>query len=104
MSQPTRQGATVAAPDPSVKVVRGGSNDEPVAFDELGRDTQLLGLVRIISRADPPLVIGVHGDWGEGKTSFMRVLQALLGEETRAAYREIEERDKLPQARLPSTA
>lgn len=76
--------------DPAAVVERGGRNDEPVSFDELGRDTQLLAVIRIISQADPPLVIGVHGDWGEGKTSFMRVVKSLLGAETRFKYLEEE--------------
>ena len=79
-----------------LRVERGGRNDEPVAFDELGRDTQLLGLLRLISRrrTSPPLVIGVHGDWGEGKTSFMRVLQVLLGKDGREKYHQLELEDK----------
>lgn len=56
-------------------------NDEPRDFDALGRETELLGLSRIILSADPPLVVGVHGDWGAGKTSFMRVLRRLLSKE-----------------------
>lgn len=95
---------TTDEPTPQLRVVRGGRNDEPVAFDELGRDTQLLGLIRLISRADPPLVVGVHGDWGEGKTSFMRVLQALLGCNGRDAYRKIEQQDGLPKPWLSDRA
>ena len=76
-----------------VRVARGGRNDEPVYFDELGRDPQLLGLARVIAAADPPLVIGVHGNWGTGKTSFMKVMQALLGRASRADYHAYEQND-----------
>ena len=103
----SRQASRTKAPEEatrSLEIRRGGRNDEPVHFDELGRDTQLLGLVRIISRTDPPIVIGVHGDWGEGKTSFMRVLQALLGKKDRKAYRQIEERDEMPKPWLSERA
>lgn len=89
---------------PTRLLERGGRNDEPVRFDELGRDTQLLGLIRLVSRADPPIVVGVHGDWGDGKTSFMRVLQSLLGAETRKRYREIEEEADLQKPRLSERA
>jgi hypothetical protein len=90
-----------------LRVERGGRNDEPVAFDELGRDTQLLGLLRLISRrrTSPPLVIGVHGDWGEGKTSFMRVLQVLLSKAGRTKYHELEVADAtLPEPPLSQRA
>ena len=89
-----------------LRVERGGRNDEPVAFDELGRDTQLLGLLRLISRSrtSPPLVIGVHGDWGEGKTSFMRVLQVLLSKDARKRYNAIEKSDDLPKPWLSQRA
>ncbi len=90
-----------------LRVERGGRNDEPVAFDELGRDTQLLGLLRIISRSrtSPPLVIGVHGDWGEGKTSFMRVLQVLLSKDGRKKYHQLESKDSsLPRPLLSRRA
>jgi predicted KAP-like P-loop ATPase len=50
------------------------------------------------------MVIGVHGDWGEGKTSFMRVLQALLGKEQRQSYRQIEQRDSMPKPWLSERA
>ena len=65
---------------------RGRFNDEAVWFDELHRDPYLLGLVDVICQSDPPLVIGVHGDWGSGKTSFMRTLQCLLDEKMRTKY------------------
>lgn len=91
MSKSKSTSAPPAEKEQSSLVRRGGRNDEPVNFDELGHDTQLLGLVRVISRAEPPMVIGVHGDWGTGKTSFMKVLQALLGKKTRGQYRKIEE-------------
>lgn len=87
-----------------MRVERGGRNDEPVVFDELGRDTQLLGLIRLISRADPPMVIGVHGDWGEGKTSFMRVLQTLLSIDGRTAYRKIERDAAIAEPHLSDRA
>lgn len=67
------------------------SSDEPVEFDALGRETQLLALLEIIATAKPPLVVGIHGDWGEGKTSFMRILMRLLDAEKRADYRKAHE-------------
>jgi hypothetical protein len=73
-------------------------NDEPSQFDELGRGRLLLGLLRTILNADPPLVIGVHGDWGSGKTSFMQILRNLLEDERRDRYLEAEKPDQGPDA------
>lgn len=75
----------------------GRLNDEPGRFDLLGRGTQILALLDTISRADPPLVIGVHGDWGSGKTSFLRVLQCLLNKKGRKEYNDLE-KQLLPEA------
>lgn len=58
-------------------------NDEPFIVDQLGRQTELLAALDTIVNATPPLVIGVYGDWGTGKTSFMRALQALLDKNQR---------------------
>jgi hypothetical protein len=60
-------------------------NDEPVGRDETAyfqfehyADT----FARIIAARDTrtPLTIGVHGEWGSGKTTLMRRLQAKLDE------------------------
>ena len=61
-------------------------NDEPFNVDQLGRQTELLAALDTIVNAKPPLVIGVYGDWGTGKTSFMRALQALLDKNQRDKY------------------
>lgn len=58
-------------------------NDEPFLIDQLGRQTELLAALDTIVNAKPPLVIGVYGDWGTGKTSFMRALQTLLDKDQR---------------------
>jgi hypothetical protein len=60
-------------------------NDEPVGRGEIAyfqferyADT----FARIIAAQDTrtPLTIGVHGDWGSGKTTLMRRIQAKLDE------------------------
>lgn len=65
-------------------------NDEPVGFDELGRGPELLSVLHMIVTYPSPLVVGVYGDWGTGKTSFMRTLQALLSPTFRKQYRDVE--------------
>lgn len=46
-------------------------NDRPSPECRLGRKELLWQVAREIAAADPPLVFGVHGDWGAGKTSFL---------------------------------
>lgn len=53
-------------------------NDEPTLEDQLER----LGLVRTVgdtvATCTPPAVMGIHGDWGCGKTSFLHLLHLYL--------------------------
>ncbi len=58
-------------------------NDQPIEKDNLGRDTILLGVASVVLKVEPPFVIGIYGDWGSGKTSFMRCLRNLLDGEQR---------------------
>ena len=53
-------------------------NDQPAEEDSLGRDTILLGVASVVLKAEPPFVIGIYGEWGSGKTSFMQCLRNLL--------------------------
>ena len=47
-------------------------SDEPVLEDELGHAAHVQRLAEMIMSCTPPFVLGVHGDWGTGKTSFLR--------------------------------
>jgi hypothetical protein len=56
-------------------------NDQPVYRCQLGRDYLVEKVARQIASGIPPLVFGVHGDWGAGKTSFLcQIEHALTGE------------------------
>lgn len=72
-----------------------GYNDNPTLEDSLGRDKLLKKVADTIINCDTPAVIGVFGDWGSGKTSFLCQLQlALCGVST-----QIEGQDgKLPDS------
>jgi hypothetical protein len=37
-------------------------------------------LCRLIEEADTPFVIGIHGEWGSGKTSLMKLIEARFSE------------------------
>jgi hypothetical protein len=54
-------------------------NDLPTIEDRLNWDAPLERIAKRIRDCQPPYVLGIHGDWGSGKTSFMRQLQQLLG-------------------------
>ena len=56
-------------------------NDLPTLEDELNWDYELNRLSHRILNCPTPHVLGIHGDWGSGKTSFMRQLQWRLGGE-----------------------
>lgn len=54
-----------------------GVNDRPSSEDELGFDPYVKALKRFITdrETDPPLTISIDGDWGAGKSTFMRLLR-----------------------------
>ncbi len=54
-------------------------NDLPTLQDDLGWSAELTRLSSRIAACPTPHVLGIHGDWGSGKTSFMRQLQYSLG-------------------------
>ena len=43
--------------------------------DKLGRERLVQDVARAIAVGQPPLVFGIHGDWGSGKTSFLCQLE-----------------------------
>jgi len=47
-------------------------SDEPAEIDGLQRQHLVTEIATIAASETPPLVLGVHGDWGSGKTSFMQ--------------------------------
>lgn len=55
------------------------NDDLPTLNDRLGLEEQLTRLSERIQHCPTPHVLGIHGDWGGGKTSFMRQLQTRLG-------------------------
>lgn len=53
--------------------------DHPTLHDRLEWNMELERLVKRLKTAPMPHVMGIYGDWGSGKTSFMRQLQWRLG-------------------------
>lgn len=56
-------------------------DDLPTLDDKLGWGGETERLASRVRKCPTPHVLGVHGDWGAGKTSFMRQLQSRLGGE-----------------------
>jgi len=56
-------------------------NDEPTLIDGLERANDVKELGDRIINCDPPMVFGVHGDWGAGKTSFLQQIHLYLKKE-----------------------
>lgn len=48
---------------------------------KLGRDNLVEQVAREIAEGEAPLVFGIHGDWGSGKTSFLCQLANELSEQ-----------------------
>ncbi len=53
-------------------------SDQPTNRDLAGRKKLVEEVARRITECTPPFAIGVHGDWGSGKTSFLAQLQYAL--------------------------
>lgn len=73
-------------------------SDLPALEDELGWNNDFNHLLNRIQQCPTPHVIGIHGDWGSGKTSFMRQLQYELGGEM-PKDGSVSERDPLAKAK-----
>ncbi|KPG79969.1 KAP family P-loop NTPase fold protein [Pseudomonas sp. RIT-PI-o] len=56
-------------------------DDLPTLDDKLGWEGEIQRLKLRVEQCPTPHVLGIHGDWGAGKTSFMRQLQHSLGGE-----------------------
>ncbi|WP_081339731.1 KAP family P-loop NTPase fold protein [Pseudomonas brassicacearum] len=54
-------------------------DDLPTLEDKLAWECELQRITGRIANCPTPHVLGVHGNWGSGKTSFMRQLQHRLG-------------------------
>jgi hypothetical protein len=55
-------------------------SDEPAEKDELGVNDYANAIARFLlhPQTNPPLTIGIHGPWGKGKSSFMKLIDSAL--------------------------
>ena len=78
-------------------------NDEPTLLDRLSRSELVKRVGYAIIDCKPPVVLGIHGDWGAGKTSFLHQLHFYLkGECPQRSAEEIDD-TKCPWSNHPDT-
>ncbi|MDB4444275.1 KAP family NTPase [bacterium] len=53
-------------------------NDEPTVKDSLNREAYAKALAKVVDNCDTPMVIGLYGTWGVGKTSLMKQIEKNL--------------------------
>ena len=61
-------------PETPVEVI----GDDPFTNDFLNHKDSVIRLCELIEQVIPPFTLGVYGEWGSGKTSFMKMLQAQM--------------------------
>ncbi|MEM7206019.1 MAG: P-loop NTPase fold protein [Planctomycetota bacterium] len=59
-------------------------NDEPTRIDRLSRESFVEALAQVAFTADTPVVIGLYGRWGIGKTSLLDQIRARIERERTA--------------------
>ena len=81
----------------------GFTGDEPSRADHLNFDPYVRAFATLLTakKVEPPISVGLFGDWGTGKSTFMRQMQAEIRVTTAAARRAEDEhlagtREKVP--------
>jgi len=64
----------------TVSVTPVSVHDQATDRDELGFEPYVLALARFLTNqyTDPPMAVSIEGDWGSGKTSFMKQLELAI--------------------------
>ena len=57
---------------------------DPFKNDTLNRKESVEILAKLITSVDGPGVFGIDADWGNGKTTFLRMLQGFLNKDSSA--------------------
>ncbi|HEU5158113.1 MAG TPA: P-loop NTPase fold protein [Streptosporangiaceae bacterium] len=79
---PAAPGAAGAAADEASLDTRIWHNDESTIDDRLDRGHYVTALAKLARTVEPPMVIGLFGEWGSGKTTLLRHLHAELDAKT----------------------
>jgi len=78
--EPAADNAPGGEPRPSARpfsLVRGSISDQATDTDSLGFDLYVQAIAEFLTSPDtrPPLTLSIEGEWGSGKSSFMKQLQ-----------------------------
>ncbi len=74
--------------------------DQPTEKDELGFTPYVIAMAEFLTNKDtkPPLTISIEGEWGSGKSSFMKQLEAEVKSKSKELHeenlRKIKQKDK----------
>ena len=63
------------------------SNDEATSEDHLNREQYAAAFAKLAESCETPLVVGLYGSWGVGKTSLMKIIEKKLDKQkTRSVW------------------
>ena len=79
--------ATLTAPESQsfplrVAELNIGTGSWPCPEDKLGRDKEIENLSPVLLNAEAPLVFALDAPWGGGKTTFIKLWQHFLAQES----------------------
>jgi len=76
-AQPATEAATPADAPTFESVKNSGTSDQATAIDSLGFEPYVKAIAAFLVDKDtkPPLTLSIEGEWGSGKSSFMKQLQ-----------------------------
>jgi hypothetical protein len=95
---------TTGPTEPYRRAFPGFVGDEPSAHDHLGfeNDVRSLCTLLVAKQVEPPISVGLFGDWGTGKSTFMRQMRAEIREIARQAAAAEEARKTDPSRPEPA--
>jgi hypothetical protein len=76
-------------------------SDHPTLTDLLARAPSIRGKARHIMHCSPPYMFGIHGDWGAGKTSYLKQLRYHLDGSDLGSTGLPQPAEELPKAAYP---
>lgn len=70
--KPLSTGGELTAPMSAAAILL---SDQPTAADGLAREALTKTVVEALSNTTPPIVVGIHAPWGQGKSSLLQMIR-----------------------------